>query len=77
MVLCNIPLTFKNVYFQFLEDCVRFVFPNFVTCFSTFISTSSRIIVAETKQLLVAIWYLFCTMRQLFFETFGRNFDLF
>ena len=24
-----------------------------------------------------AIWYLFCTMRQLFFETFGRHFDLF
>ena len=77
MVLCNIPLILKNVYFHFLEDCVRFVFPNFVTCFSPFISTSSRIIVAGTKQLLVAIWYLFCTMRQLFFETFGRHFDLF
>ena len=26
MVLCNIPLISKNVYFHFLEDCVRFVF---------------------------------------------------
>ena len=34
MVLCNIPLILKNVYFHFLEDCVRFVFPNFITCFS-------------------------------------------
>ena len=72
-VLCNIPLILKNVYFHLLEDCVRFVSPHFVTCFPPFISTSSRIIVAGTKQLLVAIWYLFCTMRQLFFETFGRN----
>ena len=46
MVLCNIPLIFKNVCFHFLEDCVRFVFLNFVTCFSPFKSTSSWIIVS-------------------------------
>ena len=77
MVLCNIPPIFKNVSFDILEDCVRCVFPNFVTCFSPVTSASSRIIVTGTKQLLVAIWYLFCTMKQLFFKTFGRNFNLF
>ena len=34
MVLYNIPLILKNVYSHFLEDCVRFVFRNFITCFS-------------------------------------------
>ena len=50
---------FQNVYFHFLEDCVRFVFPNFAACVSPFISTWLRIIVAGTKQLFVAIWHLF------------------
>ena len=38
-----------------------------------FIPTSSRIIVTGTKQLFVAIRYLFVTMKLLVFETCGRN----
>ena len=66
---------FQNPYFHLWEDSVRSVFPNFVAYYSS--STSSRIIVTGTKQLLVAIRHLFLTMKQLFFETYGRNFDLF
>ena len=68
----------KNVYFHLSEDCVRSVFPNFIAYYSPlFISTSSRIIFTGTKQLLVAIRYLLLTMKELFFETFERNLDLF
>ena len=34
MVLCNIPLILKNVYFHLSEDCVRSFFLNFVACYS-------------------------------------------
>ena len=53
--------------FHLSEDCVRSVFPNFVSCYSPFMSTSSQIIVTETKQLLVAIRYSLLIMNLLFF----------
>ena len=65
----------QNPYFHLWEDSVRSAFPNIVAYYSSL--TSSRIIVTGTKQLLVAIRHLFLTMKQLFFETFGKKFDLF
>ena len=76
MVLCNIPLILKNVYFNFLKDCkicflefCYMLFPLYINLIANYCRLN--------KATPVAICYLFCTMRQLFFETFGRNFDLF
>ena len=66
----------KRLLSSFGRLC-KICFPIFCSMIFPSISTSSRIIVTRTKQLLVGIRYLFLTMKQLFSETFGRNFELF
>ena len=54
----------KNVYFHFSEVSVRSVSQNLVACYSP--------LYERHRELL----FIF-EMKQLFFETFGRNFDLY
>ena len=74
MVLCNIPLIQKMLTFIFRKT-VRSVLPNFVPYYSHYIS----LIVNYCHRIKATPCcnYVFLKIKQLFFETFGRNFDLF
>ena len=66
-----------NFFFPSFGRPYEICFPKFCCMPFSLISTSLRIIVTVVKEPLVAIRYLFLTMKQLLFETFGRNFDFF
>ena len=78
MVLCGQYTTdSKNVNVYLLEDCVRCFFPNFVSCCSPLYQPHGELMSAGQSNLLLQLGIHFLMMKLLFFETFGRNFDLF